>query len=99
MVSRRLKVADAAARWLVLEVATEVAAGGEHTAAYAERKAATKRATTGPPSVSAADDDARLDFVLRSGNLALIDWDVGSDRIVGAASFRSFSGSTLLIGQ
>ena len=121
VVSRRLKAADAAARWLVLEVATEVAAVAEHAAPRAEREtteraaprparetdehsapraeretdeqaAGTERATAGPPAVSAADDDGRLDFVLRSGNLTLIDWDLGSDRIAARGQLPELLG-------
>jgi len=72
VVSRRLKATSPAARWLVLEVATEVAAAVESAVTSSERSAAGE----------IVSEDARLDFVLRSGNLALIDWDVGSDRIV-----------------
>jgi signal transduction histidine kinase len=96
VVSRRLKAANPAARWLVLEVATEVAAVVERAArpesAAASEPAANERTADLPPSISAADDDARLDFVLRRGNLALIDWDVGSDRIVVRGQFSELLG-------
>ena len=70
------RAADASAHVAELEeagAAARAAAEREHTAA-ADRASAERSA--------AIREDARLDFVLRSGNLALIDWDVGSDRIV-----------------
>ncbi|HUO68361.1 MAG TPA: histidine kinase, partial [Gammaproteobacteria bacterium] len=59
------------------------AAGLVNTAA-AERASAERSATS--------REDARLDFVLRSGNLALIDWDVGSDRIVARGQLTELLG-------
>ena len=99
VVSRRLKATGNAASWLVLEVATEVVADGATQAAAhtelvgsAERAAASSEvAATGvlhaaspPPISGAAGVDSRLDFVLRNGNLALIDWDLRSDRIAAS---------------
>jgi signal transduction histidine kinase len=74
VVSRRLKAVNPSTRWLVLEVATEVAAAVESAVAGDERAAGSE--------IAAVREDAGLDFVLRSGNLALLDWDVCSDRIV-----------------
>lgn len=91
VVSRRLKATNPAARWLVLEVATEVAVVVERANTSSERAPPERTAATEPAhdmksaaagQSAAVREDARLDFVLRSGNLALIDWDVGSDRIV-----------------
>ena len=108
VVSRRLKASNPAARWLVLEVATEVAAVVERAAAangeraeasepvpntaraVSGRAAVAERSAAGEPA--AAREDARLDFVLRSGNLALVDWDVGSDRIVARGPLRDLLG-------
>ena len=84
VVSRRLKASSPAARWLVLEVATEVAAVVESAVASHERAAGSETA--------AVREDARLEFVLRSGNLALIDWDVGSDRIVARGQLPELLG-------
>ena len=50
VVSRRLKAANPAARWLVLEVATEVAAVVERAASSESAAAASLRLTSAPPT-------------------------------------------------
>lgn len=99
VVSRRLKASNPAAHWLVLEVATEVVAAAEraavsaHAVAGPERAAASGHAAAAvPPAIAAEHDDVRLDFVLRSGNLALIDWDLGSDRIAARGQLAELLG-------
>jgi PAS domain S-box-containing protein len=77
IVSRCLRAAVPAGSWLVLEVATEVAAAGG------------ERAATAAPAMADVD---RLDLVLRNGNLALIDWDLRSDRIVASAQLAELLG-------
>ena len=94
VVSRRLKSSGTAASWLVLEVATELAgpelATAEHAAAGAERAAVKRPAAESEHA--AADVDSRLDFVLRNGNLALIDWDIRSDRIAASPQLAELLG-------
>jgi PAS domain S-box-containing protein len=102
VVSRRLKATGNATGWLVLEVATEVAADPERAAGLdaardTERVAAelldTPDAVRASAERSAAiREAARLDFVLRSGNLALIDWDVDSDQIVARGQLAELLG-------
>ena len=82
VVSRRLKAGPRATGWLVLEVATEVAA------------ATPTASSTGPPrpKTVGADADPRLELALRNGNLALIDWDLRTDAISASPQLAELLG-------
>jgi PAS domain S-box-containing protein len=98
VVSRSLRAPTAGE--LVLEVATEtVLAQPEPAVAHATQKARTggPAAKPEPPGAPAAqtaggDVDARLDLVLRNGNLALIDWDIATDRIAASPQLAELLG-------
>src|SRR5262249_39910796 len=103
VVSRRLKAAGNVAGWLVLEVATEVAPAGATLGAEVAESA--ERASAKPELVATrvepvaawragdgAGIDPRLDFVLRNGNLALIEWDVSTDRIAASPQLAELLG-------
>jgi PAS domain S-box-containing protein len=88
VISRRLKATGNAAGWLVLEVATEVAAT-EHPShpQYVATPAAAAR-----PDTDGADGDSRLDLALRNGKLALIDWDLRTDGISASPQLADLFG-------
>ena len=79
VVSRSLPLASPAGGPLVLDVATETLA------------AAPERAGSSPRAAG-ADVDSRLDLVLRNGNLALIDWDIATDRIAASPQLAELLG-------
>jgi PAS domain S-box-containing protein len=89
VVSRRLKATGNAAGWLVLEVATEVPSAAEPVAVDVSRN---EQVAAVRSVGDAADADSRLDFVLRTGNVALIDWDLGSDRISASPQLAELLG-------
>jgi PAS domain S-box-containing protein len=79
VVSRSLPAADPA-QALMLEVATEVVTPEAQAAALAAREPA------------GGDVGERLELVLRNGNLALIDWDIATDRIAASPQLAELLG-------
>jgi PAS domain S-box-containing protein len=92
VVSRRLKATGNAAGWLVLEVATEVVAADAERATGPEAPVPGEGHAAAATPTHAAGVDSRLDFVLRNGNLALIDWDLRSDRIAASPELAELLG-------
>jgi PAS domain S-box-containing protein len=82
VVSRSLPAATPTSRALVLDVATE-------TLATEPAPATSRPRDTG---AGGADVDPRLDLVLRNGNLALIDWDIVTDRIAASPQLAELLG-------
>jgi PAS domain S-box-containing protein len=83
---RHVSSEDERARFL-LEVATEIA-NEEELPVFRELGARRSRGAAAPPSaesdaagVSPGDAQSRLDLVLRSGSLVLIDWNIGTDEL------------------
>jgi PAS domain S-box-containing protein len=75
------------------QLATEgLPTGAEPAAANSEGAAAAAHTAAARLADGGTDVDSRLDFVLRSGNLALIDWDVRSNRIAASAQLADLLG-------